>query len=1136
MKPYIKRVEIHNYKTHRNTRLSFSPNINSIVGPNGAGKSNIVEAILFALGERSPKNLRVSNFNEIVYNFKKDLDVSVTLTIVDSNGEEHKFKRIYSPKRSEHIYRYNGKRVSRTSYLLNLMKLGERGLKHVYIKQGDITKWAEATPRDLRDMVHEALGLKQYNQKRKEALEKLQEAERKLDNIQTQYKNIQKIVYEFRDHMIDFEIKEFLIHIKNNLEKTINYYEKERIQNRYKNIKSKIEAVTKKYERLRAGKNRLELRLESINSKLDKIREEKNQLNKNKNELTTKVINLIHEENKLREEIRSLKLHEINYQLNKLKEQIARERKIAKEEALVIRTYINDKKRLERLKRDLLKEKEKLTEKLESLEKERKQLIEEEIERINKLRMEMEIENEEIIRERILIARKEEMKKELEEISRRVKAYIKSIDKLKKKRDEINSEIKRLKKELDELRKKIRLEDKKLKKMRIEIKNSYKLLERLEKILSNIEMENKAEIKFYNDAAKVYDAAKTMKLKGVYGILSEMIKGPKDILALLKDLDIRGWHSIVVKDRDTALKLGDIAKELRKDIHIKTNDAVDIEIPENSVVYLIKYPKKIENVVLKEFGNIEVVSTLEEAIAVVERGGAAIHGDGDFLIYPGGYIRSKNIVLKIPRDIETLIKIRERFRKVIHKREELLAKEEHNYNSLIREENVIISKILKLKLSNDYLRNNIKLISDIVKRLQEKEKEIMRKLGKEPKKESDSRKDIEITRKSEELSHEISRLKREIEEIDNEILSINEEIAKVDGYLNSFKLVNERRIETIKELKKRISELQKEKPIRTEKIKEKARQMSELTRRRVKLINDINRIDRKLAKLDDKIIKAENIKSKLETKLRLVMDKIEETTRIRANLEAKRVILEQKLRTLIRTLGDIDQPPYRELKIDEAKKLLQKIEEELHELGDRSPIATKIYLEQLEPYKIYSQRRSELLNEREEIISFINEIDEKRREIFEEGYRKIRERFYEMFKEVFPDSRVTMTLSEEGNIDSEILVYVEFKGKPKILVSTASGGERTSVILMLLLSIYSINEDTIFLFDEVDAHMDLKVVDNISKIIKTQEKYSQIILVTLPGHDSMINIADTIILVSFTKNHSKTFPMKKELIEKVIEQ
>ena len=214
MRPYIKRVEIHNYKTHRHTRIVFSEGINSIVGPNGVGKSNIVEAIIFCLGERSPKNLRVSSFNELIYNFRKDLDLSVALTIVDSDGNEHKFKRIYSRKRG-HIYRYNGKNISRTSYLVNLLKLGGKGFKYVYIRQGDITRWAEASPREIRDMIHEALGIKQYNLRRKEAMDKLRQAEAKLEGIQTNYKEMQKMIYEIRDLMVVHDTRKNILNTVN---------------------------------------------------------------------------------------------------------------------------------------------------------------------------------------------------------------------------------------------------------------------------------------------------------------------------------------------------------------------------------------------------------------------------------------------------------------------------------------------------------------------------------------------------------------------------------------------------------------------------------------------------------------------------------------------------------------------------------------------------------------------------------------------------------------------------------------------------------------------------------------------------------------------------------------------------------
>jgi chromosome segregation protein len=40
----------------KNTTVDFQPGLVSISGPNGSGKSNILDAIIFALGENRPKN------------------------------------------------------------------------------------------------------------------------------------------------------------------------------------------------------------------------------------------------------------------------------------------------------------------------------------------------------------------------------------------------------------------------------------------------------------------------------------------------------------------------------------------------------------------------------------------------------------------------------------------------------------------------------------------------------------------------------------------------------------------------------------------------------------------------------------------------------------------------------------------------------------------------------------------------------------------------------------------------------------------------------------------------------------------------------------------------------------------------
>ncbi|KAG2477559.1 MAG: Chromosome partition protein smc, partial [Nitrosopumilales archaeon] len=50
---HIKKVEIFGFKSFgfKNTTIDFEPGLISISGPNGSGKSNILDAIIFALGE-----------------------------------------------------------------------------------------------------------------------------------------------------------------------------------------------------------------------------------------------------------------------------------------------------------------------------------------------------------------------------------------------------------------------------------------------------------------------------------------------------------------------------------------------------------------------------------------------------------------------------------------------------------------------------------------------------------------------------------------------------------------------------------------------------------------------------------------------------------------------------------------------------------------------------------------------------------------------------------------------------------------------------------------------------------------------------------------------------------------------------
>ncbi|MBP2624792.1 MAG: AAA family ATPase [Nitrosopumilaceae archaeon] len=71
---YISKLEISGFKSFgfKNTVIHFQPGLISISGPNGSGKSNILDAIIFALGENKPKMMRVDKLPSLIHDINKN--------------------------------------------------------------------------------------------------------------------------------------------------------------------------------------------------------------------------------------------------------------------------------------------------------------------------------------------------------------------------------------------------------------------------------------------------------------------------------------------------------------------------------------------------------------------------------------------------------------------------------------------------------------------------------------------------------------------------------------------------------------------------------------------------------------------------------------------------------------------------------------------------------------------------------------------------------------------------------------------------------------------------------------------------------------------------------------------------------
>ena len=87
---YIKKVETRGFKSlgSRPVHVNFDGKFIGITGPNGSGKSNIIDPILFALGQNSPKLMRVNRLRDLIFDGagnNPSSDARVTLTLDNSD-------------------------------------------------------------------------------------------------------------------------------------------------------------------------------------------------------------------------------------------------------------------------------------------------------------------------------------------------------------------------------------------------------------------------------------------------------------------------------------------------------------------------------------------------------------------------------------------------------------------------------------------------------------------------------------------------------------------------------------------------------------------------------------------------------------------------------------------------------------------------------------------------------------------------------------------------------------------------------------------------------------------------------------------------------------------------------------------
>ncbi|MBI4063721.1 MAG: chromosome segregation protein SMC [Elusimicrobia bacterium] len=193
---YLKSIELSGFKSFaEHTEIQLEPGITCIVGPNGCGKSNTVDAIRWSLGELSSRMLRSKSIVDVIFNGTKRLTPSghaqVTLTFDNSDKaleiettEAAVTRKVSRDGSSEYQINKAACRLKDIKHLFAGTGLGDDGYS---IMEGSMVEFLlTAKPQERRYLFDEASGASRFTSRRDEAMSRLAKIDQDLDRVRDQ--------------------------------------------------------------------------------------------------------------------------------------------------------------------------------------------------------------------------------------------------------------------------------------------------------------------------------------------------------------------------------------------------------------------------------------------------------------------------------------------------------------------------------------------------------------------------------------------------------------------------------------------------------------------------------------------------------------------------------------------------------------------------------------------------------------------------------------------------------------------------------------------------------------------------------------------------------------------------------------
>jgi chromosome segregation protein len=1155
--------------------IKLNPGFTCIVGPNGSGKSNVVDAVLFVLGQLSAKTLRANVFSDLLYSPPKpNMPPKAKSAMVELHFDNKDRKLQIDADRvvierelddsGKSVCRINGKVVTRAAVLDVLGAIGVDPNGYNLVLQGEIAQMVKVSPTERRKLVEDIAGISAYDEQKERALKKLAESESNLGKVDMQlqerrrhlekleedmsdarrYQNLHK---QIRKHRVDIlawstikgrsrvaTINETLAQRAEEAESLVK--ELLEVETGIKSTETEIEKidydidqitggdstrVSEQYGIVSAAVSHVRGDLERAQAEFDKATGEKKALSE---DLETIQDEISHNEQVLTDR---------NNELSTL------EKEIAGTSAEIIR--------LEDMSEKAQTEYYETTLRLQDLNNQMRHLdegVSEVRSTIKSDNRELGLAYEELRDANESLEKTEAESSQLKEIIPERKAELEESEGLEKTRQS----------EIDDLTERLSTVD-------AEVAESAKIVSQTREELIKVKARQDA-LKEAEDAflkrrraiATVLELRDAGAIRGIYGTVAELGTIDPDYAVALEIAGGNRLTHIVVENEQVATECVNVLKSEKVGRasfipldKIKTNAPGKLPNDDGVIDFalnLVKFDPKMRPAFEFVFSDTIVTEDFDTAKRQGFQGQRAVSLDGDLVersgLITGGYFQQTTAGLSLQVE-DTSPEIAKRLQGL----EEILAELRGKQDALRKEQTSHEKEVQGLSKTNYRLRMELEKLEERFEEQKSRSTILHERIDKANLTISELEAQIkDLQERDDELSVQRERVRAQRDEANEALVTsdankLNQEIKdlkevleqyqkqreKLQGEITSVRVALDERLgPKAIEIESKIQSQDAIIPGLEEELNRLQMGLSERVSEFEKLKEERERIDEAVK---DKRVRQFELKEDLRN-LRLRHEEIREaqTSNEKAvyRLQTEQNRLESDIVGYVAELNSVadakealeEREEERELTYKEIEELEEKIKEIERELEAMGPVNLKSLTDydlEKERYEEIVDKKTRLEDERREILVFMEELEAEKTQKFLTVYNEIADNFSKVFAKLSPGGEANLMLENpEHPLMGGITVRSKPRGKELVTLDAMSGGEKTLTGLALIFAIQMHSPASFYIFDEIDAALDNVNAHNVALLISEMSKNSQFIVVSL--RDTTVRKADLLVGVS----------------------